>query len=150
LNGEISLPPLTEQRQIVARIEALAAKINEARRLRQKSIEECGRLLVCMAHRNDLVEAEKTQQGWRRVRLADVMEEVDDSHPVPSRRIQRTAVASPIQTHLDFALICGRQIDKALGGEDSSQTRCSVRTMRSIARTLLESSLGWRENGERI
>jgi restriction endonuclease S subunit len=82
LNGEISLPPLTEQRQIVARIEALAAKINEARRLRQKSIEECGRLLVCMAHRNDLVEAEKTQQGWRRVRLADVMEEVDDSHPV--------------------------------------------------------------------
>jgi type I restriction enzyme S subunit len=82
LNCEIPLPPLSEQRRIVARIEELAAKINEARRLRQKSIEECGRLLVCMAHRNDLVEAEKTQQGWRRVRLADVMEEVDDSHPV--------------------------------------------------------------------
>jgi type I restriction enzyme S subunit len=36
----IPLPPLDEQRRIVARIEALAAKIEEARSLRQNSVEE--------------------------------------------------------------------------------------------------------------
>jgi type I restriction enzyme S subunit len=37
---EIALPPLNEQWRIVARIEELAAKINEARGLRQKAAEE--------------------------------------------------------------------------------------------------------------
>jgi type I restriction enzyme S subunit len=40
LATEIPLPPLTEQRRIVARIEELAAKIEEARGLRQKAVEE--------------------------------------------------------------------------------------------------------------
>lgn len=40
LNLEIPLPPLAEQRRIVARIEALAAKIAEARSLRQQAVEE--------------------------------------------------------------------------------------------------------------
>src|SRR5207249_366034 len=40
LSQEISLPPLPEQRRIVARIEELAAKINEARALRQQAAEE--------------------------------------------------------------------------------------------------------------
>ncbi len=37
---EIPLPPLDEQRRIVARIEELAAKIEEARGLRQNAVEE--------------------------------------------------------------------------------------------------------------
>jgi type I restriction enzyme S subunit len=40
LEYEIPLPPLAEQRRIVARIEALAAQINEARALRNKSLQE--------------------------------------------------------------------------------------------------------------
>ena len=40
LDYQIPLPPLPEQRRIVARIEELAAKINEARGLRQKATEE--------------------------------------------------------------------------------------------------------------
>jgi type I restriction enzyme S subunit len=40
LEVEIPLPPLDEQRRIVARIEALAAKIEEARGLRGQTIEE--------------------------------------------------------------------------------------------------------------
>lgn len=41
----IPLPPLTEQQWIVARIEELAAKINEARGLRRQAVEEAEALL---------------------------------------------------------------------------------------------------------
>ncbi len=41
----IPLPPLDEQRRIVAQIEALAAKIEEARGLRQKATEEANSLV---------------------------------------------------------------------------------------------------------
>jgi len=40
LSAKIPLPPLTEQHRIVARIEELAAKIEEARGLRQQTAEE--------------------------------------------------------------------------------------------------------------
>jgi len=80
----LRLPPLPEQRRIVVRIEELAGKINEARRLRESSVEEAERLLVCMAHRRDLNDTRKGAQGWQRVRLGDVMKYVDDSYPVQS------------------------------------------------------------------
>ena len=48
---EISLPPLPKQQRIVARIEELAAKINEARGLRDRSREEIENL--CRAVLND-------------------------------------------------------------------------------------------------
>ena len=44
LGYEIPLPPLPEQRRIVARIEELAAKINEARGLRQQAVQETARI----------------------------------------------------------------------------------------------------------
>lgn len=44
LASEIPLPPLPEQRRIVARIEELAAKIEEARGLRKQAMEEAGGL----------------------------------------------------------------------------------------------------------
>jgi type I restriction enzyme, S subunit len=40
LKQDIRLPPISEQRRIVGRIEELAAKINEVRGLRQESIEQ--------------------------------------------------------------------------------------------------------------
>jgi type I restriction enzyme, S subunit len=43
---KVPLPPLPEQRRIVARIEELAAKINEARSLRQLAIEGAKALIV--------------------------------------------------------------------------------------------------------
>ncbi len=39
---EISLPPIAEQRRIVARVEELAGKVEEARGLRSKAIQEVG------------------------------------------------------------------------------------------------------------
>lgn len=47
----IPLPPLDEQRRIVARIEQLAAKIEEARQLRDQSAGETERLLVAFSKR---------------------------------------------------------------------------------------------------
>lgn len=46
LGYEIPLPPLAEQRRIVARIEALAAEVAEAKRLRQEAAEEAEALLL--------------------------------------------------------------------------------------------------------
>lgn len=46
LTIEIPLPPLDEQRRIVARIEELAAKVEEARELRRQSVEESEALII--------------------------------------------------------------------------------------------------------
>lgn len=45
LGYQVPLPPLPEQRRIVARIEALAAKIEEARALRQQAADESRQLM---------------------------------------------------------------------------------------------------------
>lgn len=50
LEIEISLPPLTEQQRIVARIEALAAKIEEAHGLREEVRKDLSRLLNAAYH----------------------------------------------------------------------------------------------------
>jgi type I restriction enzyme, S subunit len=49
LGQEMSLPPLDEQRRLVARIEALAAKIEEARGLRRLAVEEAKALTDSIA-----------------------------------------------------------------------------------------------------
>ena len=50
LGYEIHLPPLAEQRRIVARIEALAAQIHEARTLRRQVTQESGALIGARAN----------------------------------------------------------------------------------------------------
>lgn len=95
LRMKVPLPPLAEQRRVVARIEAIAAEINEARALRQQAIEEAEALLVAMAHRADLVLSEKESTGWKRKRLADVIQFVDDSHKVhPDRSYPNLGIYS--------------------------------------------------------
>ncbi|WP_133510307.1 restriction endonuclease subunit S [Candidatus Thiosymbion oneisti] len=75
---EIELPSLDEQRRIVAKIESLAAKIDQARQLRQAIRTDMDSLLVAMAHRNDLTDDEKLAQGWKRVALGEVLTQVFD------------------------------------------------------------------------
>ncbi len=78
LDYKIPLPLLAEQRRIVAKIESLATQIEEAKQLRQAIQEDMDSLLVAMAHRNDLSDQQKSQQGWRRVALGEVLTQVSD------------------------------------------------------------------------
>jgi type I restriction enzyme S subunit len=83
---EIPLPSLSEQRRIVARIEELAAKIEEARELRQQVLKETDRLLIAMAHRRDLSGEAKLQAGWDNITLGDIITRVQDTESVdPSK-----------------------------------------------------------------
>ncbi|HEX8139328.1 MAG TPA: restriction endonuclease subunit S [Pyrinomonadaceae bacterium] len=60
----VSLPPLSEQRRIVARIEELAAKIDEARGLRTQAIEEAELLLAAILRetRKSLLQSKHRRQ----------------------------------------------------------------------------------------
>jgi type I restriction enzyme S subunit len=68
LGYEIPLPPLAEQRWIVARIEELAAKIEEARGLCEQAIEEAD---VLLASRVAQLFAAGPQLGWTTGVLGD-------------------------------------------------------------------------------
>jgi hypothetical protein len=83
---EIVLPPLAEQRRIVARIEALAAKIEGARDLRQQAVQDEERLLICMAHREDLITTEKIRSGWFETTVGSICRFTDESESVDGSR----------------------------------------------------------------
>ena len=86
LGYEIPLPPLSEQQRIVARIEELAAQIQEARSLRRHAAEEVENMLVAMAHRLDLSETDKLKAGWKRHRLQECIQLVEDVYRVEADR----------------------------------------------------------------
>lgn len=70
---EIPLPPLSEQRRIVARIEALTAEIAEAKRLRQEAVEEAevvckNRIDACILHHSS---------DWSHVTVAEIIQSMD-------------------------------------------------------------------------
>lgn len=70
LEIEIPLPPLEEQRRIVAHIEELVAKIEEARRLRRQVVEEVEALLASASDA-----AFKLQSSWTEARVGDFCEQ---------------------------------------------------------------------------
>lgn len=74
----VPLPTLDEQRNIAAKINAIRAKIDVARKLHEDLQADIDGLLVSMAHRNDLNDAEKVAHGWEPVALSDVLTQVSD------------------------------------------------------------------------
>ncbi|MFO0836106.1 MAG: restriction endonuclease subunit S [Phycisphaerales bacterium] len=79
LAATIPLPPLAEQRRIVARLDALAAKIVEAKSLIDGRSRSLRRAVIAMACRDDLDESSKRRAGWRRMPLSDVIALVSDA-----------------------------------------------------------------------
>jgi type I restriction enzyme S subunit len=67
---EIPLPPLEEQRRIVARIEELAARIEAARVLRQRAVEETERLFHAALTK---LFTQGVRDGWSRKQLKDIV-----------------------------------------------------------------------------
>lgn len=70
---QIPLPPLAEQQRIVTKIERLAGKIEEAHKLRQNIRDDNAKLLVAMAHRIDLTNADKKSLGWKETVLGELL-----------------------------------------------------------------------------
>lgn len=68
----IPLPPLDEQRRIVARIEELMARIREARRLREQAREDAERLWQSVLADTFPRPGSDLPPGWRWVRLGEV------------------------------------------------------------------------------
>jgi type I restriction enzyme S subunit len=70
----IPLPPLEEQRRIVARIEELMGRVREARRLRQESQKGAERLWQSVLAQTFPRPGSDLPEGWRWVRLEEVCE----------------------------------------------------------------------------
>jgi len=68
----IPLPPLEEQRRIVARIEELMSRVREARRLRQEALEDTERLWQSVLSETFPQPGSDLPEGWRWVRLGEV------------------------------------------------------------------------------
>lgn len=69
LDTEVPLPPLPEQRRIVARIEELAAKIEQVRTLRRQAAEEVGALFAAGSDA-----AFRPRVGWKEARVGEICE----------------------------------------------------------------------------
>lgn len=68
----IPLPPLDEQRRIVARVEELMTRVREARRLRQGASDEAERLMQAVLAEVFPRPGAEPPTGWRWVRLGEV------------------------------------------------------------------------------
>lgn len=79
LGYEIPLPPLAEQRRIVARIEALAANISEARALRQQATEEVEAIVLSLLHRFFVAGSTK----WKSISMDQAIE-INDKQVDPT------------------------------------------------------------------
>ena len=70
----IPLPPLSEQRRIVARIGELMERIREARRLREEARQDTERLWQAVLAETFPHPGSELPEGWRWVRLGEVCE----------------------------------------------------------------------------
>lgn len=79
LDQRIGLPPLPEQQAIVAHLDALADKTRQLIAHLDAIESHADRLLVSLATRSDLPDAERRAQGWTEGSLGDVLQQASDS-----------------------------------------------------------------------
>lgn len=86
----IPLPSLDEQRRIVAKVHEAMGALDRAATLHTQTVADFDRLLIALAHRDDLTDEQKLERGWRKLRLGDVMHldldpvKVDPSQDYPN------------------------------------------------------------------
>ncbi|WP_198665470.1 restriction endonuclease subunit S [Thermus sediminis] len=81
----LPLPPLEEQRRIVARIEELMGRVREARRLRQEAQRDAERLWQSVLAHTFPRPGSALPEGWRWVRLGEVAK-IFSGSPAPQGR----------------------------------------------------------------
>jgi len=80
-NLEIPLPPLSEQKKIVTKLDVELGKIKEAKRLREEALADTDRLLPSTLH--EIFEAGKAN-GWEEAELESLAKSVaDGTHDTP-------------------------------------------------------------------
>jgi len=82
----IPLPPLAEQRRIVARVEQLMARVREAKRLREQAREDAERLWQSVLAETFPRPGSDLPAGWRWVRLGEVFDVQQGASMSPKRR----------------------------------------------------------------
>lgn len=85
-NAPIPLPPLEEQRRIVAKVEALMARVREARRLRAEAKKDAEHLMQAALAEVFPRPGAALPQGWRWVRLGEVFQIQQGASMSPKRR----------------------------------------------------------------
>jgi type I restriction enzyme S subunit len=85
----IPLPPLSEQKRIVARINDLFSRIREAKRLRQEAQQEAERLWQSVLADTFPKPGTKLPNGWQWVKLGEVFEFQQGAAMSPKRRQRR-------------------------------------------------------------
>jgi len=106
-DAKIPLPPLNEQRRIVARIEELAARIEEARELRRRAVEETAALAISS---KNIFFSDDSNGLWPKMALsevADIRSGVTLGRELngPTIRLPYLRVANVQDGYLDLSII---------------------------------------------
>lgn len=90
LDLKIPLPSLSEQKRISAKVQEALGALDRAASFHAQTVADFDRLLIALAHRDDLTDDQKRERGWRKLRLGDVMHldldpvKVDPSQDYPN------------------------------------------------------------------
>jgi len=79
---QIPFPPLPEQRRIVARIEELATRIEEGKRLRRAAREETDAIMPAALCK---IFSRANTQGWKKNRIAELITDIKTGTTPPSK-----------------------------------------------------------------
>ena len=135
MNQPIPLPPLEEQRRIVARIEELMERIREARHLRQKAREDTERLW--QASLADVFPRPGTAlpPGWRWVKLGEVITHMANGTTAKQNKESRGIPVTRMET------IANERIDSQRVGFIENPTQLMVNKYRLLPGDILFSHI---------
>jgi len=93
LKLKIPLPPLEEQKRIVAKLDELSKRLEEAKHLAREAREEAERLMASALHE---VFSKAEEKGWEWRKLNEICEKITDrDHKTPRYTPQGIPVISP-------------------------------------------------------